>query len=420
MTPSTRIPASAFAVAALIALLPAAAWASGVTPMMRAVTVYLYVVTIGLAFLEAGLLLLLFKFHIGRALLVMVPANIASAFVASQSTSLVSAVFAVWTPSSPIIEIAVPYATWVVATAIVATVVVEWPFLMLAAPKGKRSLRAAALRCAVVHAISIPVSLGFFLDRTNMTLATRTTLHADASAFAKPPIGTVLFIRGNALYSIGTDGAGEQRVSEEARRPLRASGLRWRIPLADVEERRLAREVEAFLPGDEDWSAGPFPGVLPVLHTARLDKFTIDDGAVFRSFLESHAANVFDDRSEWSLRDRRVPSSLGPRFLMEDSTADFALQGPGIDMWILSPTHLPNGQVVFEMDERIYLIDPRTGDIAELAQGRSPLVLLREEDLASFEGKLPATDDATVLFPGSPAAVAIFRTPSAPREPEHP
>lgn len=73
------------------------------------------------------------------------------------------------------------------------------------------------------------------------------------------------------------------------------------------------------------------------------------------------------------------------------------MSAPGFSGMMRQQAHLPNGQILFEVDGEIYLLDPETLELAFLARGRAAMSFFTPEDFA--EGGVP---EHAVGFYGAP------------------
>lgn len=251
----------------------------------------------------------------------------------------------------------------------VVSLVVEWPFVLLAFAKAKHALRRSLMAVLLANAISYPLLILLFSDSTN-TIGDEVTV-TDLSEIVPPSLQATVYFIGDdgAVYTINLDGSYLTLF-----RHTTATGIHdvlgW-VPLdaKDEESWQLVldrwREKEVLLTNPD----GRCEGFLNGLGTITTNGWSL---------------------GTWGIADFRTPEDRAwtytPRvnsgiYLFNEETREeivLTYDTPFVSWFGRCITVLPGDIAVFELGRQICVLSVPDRKIAFLARGQGPVVLLPE------------------------------------------
>ncbi|MFH7243213.1 MAG: hypothetical protein ACHWZW_10220 [Spirulina sp.] len=277
---------------------------------------------LGIGYLESGILARVF--HTPRRLSfgVMVFANLASAWVGL-------ALLPGWLSNHPRVALSTAWG-WLLGAlglALVITLVMEYPFVWALFRQKPQAAKTALKANLLIHSISYLVLVGWYALSSQTTLLTQFSLVPAQQL--QPSAAYVLYFKtleGQPMQ-INLDGTGAEHVAPEV--------------FADLEPQRVDR-------------FGPVPQLLPPQGISKA---------------ETGNWQYFLNRSKPGLTGQKT--SQNERFHL-------ALETPMLSWQIRYVTHLTGDLAIFQLGgHQIALLQPQTRQIAILAQGQDPIVVLR-------------------------------------------
>jgi hypothetical protein len=349
-----------------LALMPATAFANAGTPLMWATLLHL---TIGNAFIGIGeglLLAWVFKARAGQAVLVMIAANYASAWVGGLAIGELPR------PDLTLVNLRSWMVIYVAAT-FVLTLVIEFPFVWFLLWKSAHAVRRAVLAVVVIHLVSYPLLVGWYWSASEASLLTSVEMVPAEQLLPKTPY---------VLYYLSPDGRRVLQTDLTGRNPVtlrEVSATNWGDRLFVRSETDgeyslfLLHDYERPRESEEELILADFSARAPVdwRIVRKSSSGPVGTGMNFgevpsiasASDLE-YDAGIYpvEGLSGWDKKTRLMKSQ-------------FALELPTAYWTIRNATQLQGDSVVFQLGkDQICLLEPSTRRIAIIARGKGPVV----------------------------------------------
>ncbi len=343
----------------VLALFPAVAHANAGTPLMWATVIHLFLGNALLGVFEGLLLGFLFRTSKWKAVLLLIAANYASAWLGFALLSLVDAERMGLTIQN------VYWWQWGAAgVAFLVTLVIEFPFFLVALRKKESFVRKALIACLLIQGISYALLIGWYARSSAAAIVTELDI-VSPSEMGAP--------EGYRLYYI--DAGGERMVR------------------SDLEGKNLEtlREVQAEDP-DDRLVARPGENGGYDLHLLRAK----NESVVLENF--AAAASV-----DWLIQQRRDPAPTSGNFGSVPGVAvksdweyhmgywpaegingwcenqqrsfRYSLETPFAAWNVRNAVHISGDFVVFQLGrDQICILQPQEKRIALIARGKGPVV----------------------------------------------
>lgn len=353
---------------------PSVALANVGTPLMWATMLHLFIGNACLGILEGVLLSRLFRIPVGPAIFLMIPANYFSAWIGLVSLSDHLA------RQSGVTLYNVQQVVWgLIAIAYVATLVIEWPFVLLCFWGTENRLRRSLMASLVVQSISYVLLFGWYGMVSVSSLFSELTV---------VPLDQLKMPANVTMYYI-TDEDGDVCSME--------LGTRQTTKVYDLN----SRDDFDCLSFDNTNAPIGFHKVVALVQPENKPEDEALDLGVTVSDEDCPKSPV-----GWSLMDSRQPGpSQGTALKLgtatdspwtfkagywpllglsgENSTTGehvrFAVELPYIQWNVRHATHLPSDLVLFQLGNRqICILDLKARKVAVLCYGRGPLAHLEE------------------------------------------
>ena len=399
----------AFAVVALVLLSPAETYANVISIFNQTLLLHLFVGNAVIGVIEGALIARFFKLRAGTTILLMIAANYFSTWTGAVGLSWLGSRFE--TPLARLVTLDTLqlFICGLILAAFVGSVVLEWPFCLIAMwrkpGRVSRSFCACALAQVVSYALVLLLNPPFGHFSGSPGTDPRVSV-APVASFADAPNVCVYFISAEDgdLYRVRPDGSLLTRV---AGLPVRQPDTKlFAKPTNDPARWSLCLEKQY---GWDEYPTGAYA----------------DTGVTVRGFTPSERdRNPYEDgwrrgkrAADFRPQDQRqanvFTASLGDTWLgvepldMRGADNRIHLQ---FDRLILhwdtrNATVLPSGQIVYQLGSQIVLFDANQRKIGLIALGRGPVVFVDEP---------PASRSAPASGPVASAPAGL--SASRPRE----
>jgi hypothetical protein len=367
---------------ALLAFLPAVAYANAGTPLMWATILHLVFGNALIGVGEGLLLARLFRVPRGRSVLWLIAANYVSAWLGG-----VVLLQAVVGRVNLTIENIQPWFWGFVVVAFLITLVIEYPFFWLALRAAPRAMRRAVKATVMVNIASYAVLFGWYWMASRVGMMTQLTV---------VPVAEMHAPEGYSLYYLSKTGTEviQARLDGALARTLKT------VVAVDINDRLFAREnvrmsydLWIHFDPDDRKKARDELVVADFSMRAPIDGRQASDPAaeVYGTWSTFGEVPKITDEGDWRYRtgfwgvEGIVGSSerLNARFR-------YALETPFASWRVRNGTHLDGDYVVFQLGEdQVCILQPQTRKIALVARGHGPLVAKAKPVVAPAEAAVP-------------------------------
>jgi hypothetical protein len=351
-----------------VLLLPAYAFADAGTPLMWFTMLHLAIGNLIIGLAEGALIILIYKTRKLATLLIMVLANYASMLAGFTLIDFVGV---------PIMEHAIKEAPLYIAPkALVAmifvsyllTIILEWPFCLWILKSRPRRLMTSLAASAIVQTASYAVIVPMYLLVSPVSLYTNVKLDPSLS-FANNN-ATVYYIseKDGSINSVRTNGSKHRKVLD-----TKITDGYARLFISNPQK---GKDKELWVKGYPDEKSA----------TLLIKDFTDKQTSVVQSDGNTVQGTWFDfevkDLRPAEQKDLTVQAGfwaaegLSVRDKTGKNVLSVALETPFIAWYPRNVTVLPGDQVVYQLDDRIVLLDIRKRKIGLLTTGRGPTVVL--------------------------------------------
>ncbi len=354
-------------------ILPLAAWADAGTPLMWAGAFHLVIGNVIIGVIEGLVLTRLFRVRRVLSIFVMVVANYFSAWMGFLFLTYWGETFSNWFLGEyPLYRIQI-YFWSMFGLFYLATIILEWPFCVwLLLGQGspfRKSLLATVLAQTLSYALLVP----FFYSLSSTSIFDQLEMVDAGSLSQGEAVQSILFISpfDGDLYSIHSDGSNLQNLysagvfTKEPILIFRRDWItgRWSLfchPKAWMEEEI---SIPIGLP-----VCPPPSGVLAETYP---DRTTHADRLVdLRPSIEKEMLVGVGDYAREGIHFWNNTTQTGSLF---------ALETPFLSWVARYPTALPGNQFIFQLADRIVLLDLPKRQMACITKGLGPLVVLEKE-----------------------------------------
>ncbi len=390
------------------------------TPLVLGTWFQLYIGNAVIGWLEAVLIARFFRLKFLRALWLMVMANYVSGFAGAASIpNLATAVFDGNGGLNHLSALSTMF--WeLLALLFVITVFIEWPFVFFAFPPGKDRLRRSLLASLLAQSCSYLLLMPLYaiVSETSLMSGVKVGQSLD---FSKNKYAYVYFLgnEDHRLYRVKLDGSKPERLPQKIKPKM---------------DRDLCIDLDngnwllcAVADRYEWWQQKQFEPLLKILNPSatRLEDYGFyrthrdnsagekkkvgEWSAGVAGFLEPTAAYVgTKPRPDWYIRFNNMGfvsvndgikiTRTNDKYATDDSDIwsgkwfTLGFETPLLSLWCREVSLLPEDQLVFEIGRtwptcEIMLYDLHSKQLAPVASGRSPIVLL-DGATEAFSGKL--------------------------------
>jgi hypothetical protein len=351
----------------MLAFSPAVAYADAGTPLIWAGAFHLLIGNAIIGIAEGLLLSLLFRLKRARCIPIMIAANYFSAwaggvFLASTIAGKLDLdLYDAWR-----------WLWYMVAITYFLTLLLEWPFVALCLRKTDGWFRKSIWGSLIVQSASYLVLFGLYWA------ASGTSLYTDLAVVQPSEIS---FPKSAMLYYVGENNRDvyAKSFSQEDTRKVFLLTPSENSDLLYLRESRAA-------PGRWDLIAGLEPKVDP---PDPQPSDSVVSAGLACTVAEPPRAGLWPggevprfhdvDKSGWQFQFGWMAGSLDGWNAKDGRKLDVSLDTPFLKWSVQYPTQLPSGQVVFQLGgNQICILDPNERKIALLANGRSPVITMKD------------------------------------------
>ena len=341
-----------------IALLPSPALANAISPALATMLLHLFIGNTVIGYVEAILLAKWFRTPRGRAALILVIANYASAWAGS--FLLVNRLSKM---GSVTLENASLWVYLCVFVAFLLTLLVEYPFVWFLLRKQEIAVRQAFKATLIINSISYIILFVLYGFNSHTSLVTQ--LDVVPSVQVQPPEEYV-------LYYMTTDDKQVVRSDLEGKRQemvqdLVATDRNYQLLVCPAREGQFDLFL-GNLGGDRQVILSDIASMVPTAKFFDLNTCIVDVvGQVPR----------FTDNTDWEYQTRLFGfGGIAGENEKENLSFNFAFDTPFISWSVSHATHLAGDFVVFELGgDRICILQPQEKKIALIARGKNPIVV---------------------------------------------
>lgn len=348
-------------------LLPSAAYANAGTPLMWASMSHLYVGNAILGVFEGFLLILLFR----GSKLKSIPALIAANYASTWAGGMVLLGYLTKQVDMTIENVA----RWIyvfIAIAFSLTLIIEFPFFLVALGKTKNAFRRAVIAVVLIHGLSYLLLAGLY------TRASANSMMTDLHVVSTDQMGLP---EGYRLYYIDPDGSSIIQSDLAGKSPSRIKTIRSH----HRDDRLFARAEEGGKydlfslihanergPGVEEKVLAGFSTLAPVDRRIAEGHVETPDGTWFNFGVVPKISTDEDWEYQtgfWAaegIHGKSVKENAEFRFAVETLFAQWAVR---------NATHIDGNFVVFQLGpDQICVLQPIQKQIALIARGKGPIV----------------------------------------------
>lgn len=353
----------------LMVVIPSLAHANAGTPLMWAAAIHLVVGNALLGVFEGLLLGFLFRTSIWKAVLLMIAANYASAWLGFMLRGLVD------TENARMTIETVQLLPWgILFAAFMLTLLVELPFILVALRKKERFVRKALFACLLIQSLSYTVLVGWYARSSYAGIVTELEI-VSPSEMGVPD--------GYSLYYIDTDGERILRCELAGEHKETVGKIESEDPddrLAAKPENAGAYDLYLLLPDEERLVLKDFA------EAASVDWY-VQEGRSRKPYPTSFNFGVVPRvavESDWEYQVGYWPGQgISGRCESQQLSFQYSLETPFAAWNVRNAAHISGDFAVFQLGrDQICILQPQKKRIALIARGKGPVVA---QDKASAE-----------------------------------
>lgn len=340
----------------VLAAVPSLALADTGTPLMWYGCCWLFVGNALIGVFEAWIIRRRTKLEIGRLRAPVIVANYTSALVGYWLLFRMSSHWEPYVASHGRLL----WLMW--ACAFVLTILIETPFVAFACRVSLLKARPW-LDSLIANSASYAVVMPLALVTCFISLATQANLRSDARSIDAPK-GWVYYVHGESIRRIRTDGTADVAL--------------WKKPPGDgrlFAEPALNGTRADLVWVPQAWSKKPVTLVRGIADAHQTTLLQVDSqGEVVHVWPAERAQQFTEDRS--IVASAGFWPAEGLYVQVDKRTYDLAFETPFAAAAWRDPTLLPGAMLIVGLGNKIVLLNLRTRDLAILATGESPAVVL--------------------------------------------